>query len=430
MRATILNRCARAFVALGFVVAVSSTARAQQANAGPKWQALLGCWSLAVESDARLTTTPAELLVCVSPTANADVVRLTTLTNGKITSDRTLDASGAEQPLSAKGCTGTQRATWSSDGRRVYLHSAATCGGVHTTSSGILSVTATGEWLDVRGVSSGEGSSVRVARYLEDGLPSAVPADIAAELRDRAMSAQTARVAAGAPIGTSALLEASRVMDSAVVSAWLLERGQRFSVNASTLRDLARAGLPANVSDALVAVSYPNAFHFARAEPRDVRGDTAEYRGRRITAIAFPAYDPFGLGYSLYGYGYPYGYGYNRFGGYGGYGYGYGQYPYNGYTTPVIIVRGGDAGAPAHGQAIKGRGYTQRNDSPSSPPSSSSGRPSSGSGSTATATPSSSAGSSTSTTSTSTTSTTSSASSSSSSSGSSSSTERTAHARP
>src|SRR4051794_30882925 len=167
MRASILNHSARAIAALGLVGVVSTSAGAQQASVGPKWNALLGCWSLAVERDVRVATNPLDLIVCVSPTASSDVVQLTTITNGKVTAQRTLDASGAEQSLSAMGCTGSEHATWSSDGRRLFLQSAATCDGVHTATSAILSLTAAGEWLDVRDVSSGGGRTVRVARYLE-----------------------------------------------------------------------------------------------------------------------------------------------------------------------------------------------------------------------------------------------------------------------
>jgi hypothetical protein len=85
-----------------------------------------------------------------------------------------------------------------------------------------------------------------------------------------------------------------------------------------------------------------------------------------VTAFIDYSMDPWGWGASRYGYrgyGYsPYGYGYNALGsGYGGGGY-YGGY----YSPPIIIVRGSDQPAPAHGQVVKGRGYTQTQGAPTS----------------------------------------------------------------
>jgi hypothetical protein len=164
----------------------------------------------------------------------------------------------------------------------------------------------------------------------------------------------------GAAIGTSAVVEASRAADSTVVAAWLLEREQRFTLDARTLVQLADAGVPGAVTDALVAVSNPRVFHVARASA-SVDSLPLERVGgrRRVSAMAVP-YDPWTWGlYGLdsYRYGYPYGYGYGY--GYSGYGYGYGNGYYGGYAPPIIIVNGRDQGAAATGQMVKGRGYTQ-----------------------------------------------------------------------
>ena len=168
-----------------------------------------------------------------------------------------------------------------------------------------------------------------------------------------------ARITAGAPIGATGVLEASRAADSTVVAAWLLEREQRFVLDAKTLVQLADAGVPGAVTDALVAVSNPGAFHLARVPDQgDVIRADQPTRGRRVSAMAVP-YDPWtwgSLGLYDYRYGNPYGY---RYGGYGyGYGYGYNNGYYGGYAPPIIIVNGDTQGAAA-GQMVKGRGYTQ-----------------------------------------------------------------------
>ena len=349
----------RCLAALGVALVAATSATAQQAQVGPKWQAWVGCWTASVPG-ASAFATPAEsgTIVCITPSAQGgDAVDVTTVGDGKVVSTQRLDASGADHPLEAKGCTGVQRASWSADERRLYLRSSSTCDGLKSTTSAILSLTATGEWLDVRGVSSYGDVNVRVARYRDAGIPSGVPTEIASALRDRGAGTETARVAAGAPIGTTAVIEASRAADSTVVAAWLLEREQRFALDAKMLVQLADARVPAAVTDALVAVSNPGAFRLARVSDQiDVIGTDLPSR-RRVSAMAIP-YDPWtwgalGLDYG-YRYGYPYGYRYGS----GSYGYGYNNGYFGGYAPPIIIVNGSTQGE-SRGQMVKGRGYTQ-----------------------------------------------------------------------
>jgi hypothetical protein len=306
----------RLLAALGIAAVAASAAGAQQSTAGPRWQGWIGCWTpSAGEQSAFAEPSPTGMFVCITPAASSrDVAEVTTIDGGKVVSTQRIDASGAERPVDAKGCTGTQRAAWSADERRIYLRSSSTCDGLASSTSAILSMTADGEWLDVRGVSSGDAENVRVARYRDAGIPSSAPAEIAAALRDRSAGAGSARIAAGAPVGTAAVIEASKAADSAVVAAWLLEREQRFALDAATLVRLADAGVPGAVTDALVAVSNPRAFQLARAsgeiEGADASAITTETRARRRVSIMSVPYDPWSWGYLGYpGYGYGYGYG-------------------------------------------------------------------------------------------------------------------------
>jgi len=357
MRVT-MNRLAQAArtaaIAAALVSLSAATGTAQQAS-GSRWQGWLGCWTAAAPDALVPTNAP---VVCITPTSNADVVNVATIQDGKVLATKPIDASGSVQAIEAKDCTGTQSAEWSADARRVYLKATANCAGTTRTTSGILAMSPTGEWLDVQGISAGEGENVRVARYRDAGLPENLPADIKSALEGRNTSVQGARIAAGANIGTTAVIEASKKATPAVVEAWLLERGQRFALDANTLVQLADAGVPARVTDALVAVSNPQQFAVAHPTP-DVQYNRAddEVTGRRIPVfLAPPPYDPYGWGYAGYGYGYgyPYGYGYgSRYGyPYGGY-YGY---PYYG-GAPVIVVPGGNVPGGNGGRMVKGEGY-------------------------------------------------------------------------
>ncbi|MFL5605982.1 MAG: hypothetical protein ACJ8AD_06015 [Gemmatimonadaceae bacterium] len=365
--------------AAAFIALAGMPAAAQQSGVVPSWQAWIGCWTTAPGVDATVAAPP---LVCITPTSDRSVVDVTTIAGQKVVSSQKIDASSREQPINAKGCTGTQQARWSGDGRRVYLTSAADCGGVQRRMSGMLAITPTGDWLDIQGIAAGEGENVRVARYRDAGVPSYVPAEIASALAGRTVLSESARIAAGAAVRASDVQEASRAVSPAVAEAWLLERKQAFALDAAELIRLADAGVPARVTDAMVAVSNPDVFNVAH---RDLEGDTNQVVGQRIRVYMDPA-SPWDWGYAgRYGYN-PYGYGYN---GYGYNPYGYGSYGY--YGQPVIVV-GNPQTPAAHGRMVKGQGYKGdpaatptrgSSGASSSPTASSSGSSSSGSASSA-----------------------------------------------
>ena len=353
----------RSVVALGLVLMVAAPLSAQEARIAPKWLGWVGCWTASVPEVSAIAT-PAEngTFVCITPSARGgDAVDVTTIGDGKVVSTQRIDVSGAERPLEAKGCTGVQRASWSADERRIYLRSTSKCDGLESTTSGILSITSSGEWLDVRGVSSYGSTNVRVARYRDAGIPASVPAEIANVLRAREDATRSARINAGAPIGPRAIIEVSHAADSTVVAAWLFEREQRFRLDARTLVQLAEAGVPGTVTDAMVAVSNPGAFQLARVPEQGEVIEAETLATRRRVAVRGMPYDPWtwgSYGLDAYRYGYPYGYRYG-YGGYGyGYGYGYNNGYYGGYAPPIIIVTDRTNVTPA-GQMVKGRGYTQ-----------------------------------------------------------------------
>lgn len=389
---TIARRVAAAMLV---VTSAAAPAMAQGAGAsGGRWAGWIGCWSAAPSDGVSLLAGQTGPLVCITPTSEANVVQVATVSRDSVLSTQRVDASGNPQPMEAKGCTGTQRAHWSADERRVYLESSAVCEGVKRTTSGILAMTSAGEWLDVQSLNAGDGEQMRVVRYHDAGVPASLPPEIASALSGRSMASQSARLAAGADIGDAAVREAVKNASAGVVEAWLLERGQHFALDARELVALADAGVPGRVTDAMVAVSNPDAFEIAHGgaqlQQRAGRVASAEREddvaGRRVYVTMVPwawGYDPYyaGLysGYYGYGRGYsPYGYGYST----GYYGYGYPAY---GVGTPIVIVRGSQG--ETHGKLVKGRGYTpastasQPQPQPSRSPSTSSPSPRSSSGS-------------------------------------------------
>src|SRR5690348_9624160 len=370
MMRTLRDRClvaASGLLAGGLLLAAAAPVQAQSTQIDPRWQAWVGCWEPVGNEPlaADRSTTAGEM--CVTPSAivsNASAIDLASVDNGKILSRETIVANGQHQPLTEDGCTGWQSAVWSPEGRRVYLHSELSCSGLERTSNGVLAMSPEGELLEVRGVAAGAGSGVRILRYREASSARTLPS-VAALLADRSLAVSTARTAAEAPVTTADVIEASKHLDAAVLQAWLVARNQGFDLNGKQLEQLADAGVPGPVIDAMVALSYPNVFAISPSTPAGEFRPAPQRVASSYTDNEPPTsvimLDPYG--YSPFGWGYFSPFGYSAFGypgfGYGSYGYGFGYGWYPGYNPVVIVRTPTDNTTTSHGKVVKGRGYTQ-----------------------------------------------------------------------
>lgn len=380
-----MTNATRSLPGLGVVALLAANAaHAQTTLPDSRWQAFVGCWKPATAVPAEAAgfsaNTSAELpVLCVVPTTGS-AVRLATVDAGNVMVADTVDASGVRRAVTREGCAGWERASFARNGRRVEYASEFDCAGVGRTTTGVLSVTADGVLLDVQGIAAGAARSVRVARYVNAGVPASLPPEVAAVVGGRGLISSAARTAAGTPLSEGDVIEAARALDPVVLSAWLIERGDRFAVDARALARLADAGVPGSVTDVLVALSNPRHFAIDRtplgvdlAARQGTGGAGTGYTSPRTHADAFGS--PFGYGrYWLhdqyaYHYGQPYGYGHDR------YGYGSGQYFYR---PPVIVVQPRDAAVG--GRAVKGRGYTRSGSGESNPRAQPSSTETSGSG--------------------------------------------------
>jgi hypothetical protein len=349
-------------------------ALAQVAGTDPRWQAWLGCWEVAVPESIQTIATLKSPRICVIPASGASAVDIVTVVGDSVASRQHIEASGAKRDVTRDGCTGWESAQWSSNGQRVYTRASYTCGaGLTRLTSGVIAMSATGEWLDVQEVAVGTSVGVRAARYHDATSAAPLPTEVAAALRGVSLSMNMPRIAAAAPITTADVVEASRLVDAGVVETWLAERGQGFGLDARQLIELEKLAVPSTVIDVMVALSYPSVFALDRSRLGETRAaaDTRENPDHRVI-YAGTMYD---VGYSPYGYSpydYRYGYGY-------GFGFGYGWYP----GRPIVIVQkpptDGTTEPARHGKVVKGRGYTA-DGSPSGSTDSGS-RPRSGSGS-------------------------------------------------
>lgn len=377
------------------VVFVTGTPAAQEVDA--RWMAWTGCWK-PVATEGRFAG--AAGVVCVVPSAERSSVEVLTIRGTTVASRMTIRADGERHAVSRDGCTGTEAATWSPSGTRLYIAEELTCpGGVSHRSSGIMAFTQRYEWLDVRGISSGVSAGVAAARYEISFDTTGLPAEAHRAIAARGPAANNAVLAASAPLTLGDIADVATRTDSGVAATWLMERtrGVKLTIDGKQLVALADQGVPPAVIDVVVAAAHPKTFAFdvATGDPSRVEQPrSGSSRGLQGTA----GYPMFGYGGYLYDPWYPW-YSYGRYytPAYGyryGYGYGWGYAvpyyasPYYGFypgSQPIIVVNqpssGGSGYTPEpHGRVVKGRGYTSGG-------SSDAGRSSSGSGASASSSP-------------------------------------------
>jgi hypothetical protein len=213
---TTIARFATALVLMstGFVQAQSSV--------DSRWSAWLGCWRTA---DADASTT------CVIPTARSSAVDVVTIVNGEIDSRTRIDADGQPHAIDRAGCHGAEVAVWSPTGRRVYRRDELVCpAGVNGTATTLMSISPSGDWLNIEGVRAGAGSLQRLDRFHDVGLPTTIPKEVRTAITLRQLASSTARAAAAAPITEADVLEANANVDPVVVRSWLAEAGAGVAV--------------------------------------------------------------------------------------------------------------------------------------------------------------------------------------------------------
>jgi hypothetical protein len=335
----------------------AESASLQTAVRDGSWLAWHGCWRGSAE-DA-----PGNHVLCVLPGADGAEARLVTLVDGVTEGTTTLRVDGVARPVEEGGCTGTEAARWSHDGRRIFLRADLMCDGVHRVSTGALAMVSEHEWVDVQTYAVGEQHAVRILRYRAIA-DAEIPAEVAQAIDRRDLASEAARLYAMAPLQSSDVIEASSYISTPALQALLAAHGNGFPLDARTLASLRDAGLDESVIDVMVALSYPS--RFAIRTPEGDRIDST-YRQRGY-ALEDECYDPYSRRYFYGDACYYHGFGFSRFGygfSYGGYGYGYSPWGYDRYgwrggTGPVVVIvrPDDDTPQPRGGSLVKGGGYT------------------------------------------------------------------------
>jgi len=333
----------------------SASSSARQSGEDPRWLPWLGCWQTDTTgaqgiADARVT--------CVIPAPGVSAVDMVSIAGGRVVGRERFDASGRPRAIDQAGCKGLETAEWSPERVRVYVRSDYSCGGVSASSTRLLSIAPSGEWIDAEAVNAGGGTITHMIRRRDVGLPAGVPADVSRALDRRQLAIAAARAAAAAPLTTSDVVEAVRQVDASVVRNWIIASGTRFALSGAQASALVQANVPPTVLQAMMGDTRSEQQRAAE----EASGAADEYlRGSSATTLVLP-----GEGYApsqAYGYACPPP-GYcapNPYSPYNGYSY----YPYDGsafgyspfanpYATylPIIITNGFRNG---HGE-FHGRG--------------------------------------------------------------------------
>ena len=263
---------------LGFTLLLLAAPASAQTPAEPRWAQWLGCWELVTE-DVRQSGRgglPLTQLqdgrprICVTPTADGGA-RFETTVSDKPAVEYTIRPNGTDQPLTETECRGTQRAEWSGDGLRFFARAELTCAGDKGPRrvSGIAMIAPRGEWVDVQAVQIDGRENVRVRRYRR--LPTGT---------------SPARSAPGSPLSLDGVKEAIQKASPLAVEAALVESDAGYDLNSRALLDLERSGVPDQVIDLIVALSYPEKFVVERRA----------YASAMTTSI----YDPFAFGWAYH----------------------------------------------------------------------------------------------------------------------------------
>jgi hypothetical protein len=327
------------------------------------WLPWLGCWQLVEETGAvpeeweERRSYANRVVVCLTPAADEDAgagaITVTTIADGDPILVETLRADGRPQAVDETTCTGDRRDTWSADGARIFTRSELICeDDTARLVSGVGLMASASTWLDIQLVETGGRGAVTVRRYRrasESATTEAGATPLPAPLHAQARAA--AHLISTAGLSPSDIVEAHGITETAVVEALMVETQSTFELDGHALLELDDAGVPGDLIDLMVALSFPDRFVVDRSRSNV---------GSLSRAGGFASADPWGpYGRSGFQQWYPY------YASPFGYYYGWSSYDslyyFSPYGSSVVLSDnaggGRSAGVPA-GRAYSGRGYT------------------------------------------------------------------------
>ncbi|GIW52984.1 MAG: hypothetical protein KatS3mg081_2339 [Gemmatimonadales bacterium] len=340
---------------LGGLIVLALPLRGQALD-DSRWLPWLGCWE-ALPGDSEEQLGARGVLVCIRPAPDGRGVEVATVEGGEVVGSEILVADGARRSFELEGCSGWQSVRFSEDARRVFLRSEQVCeGGLRKAGSGIMALASPDRWLDARSMEMEGERAAAVVRY-RPAPESDWPEEFTLSSERRA-AVRDARFVAAAELSLDDLAEAAAAVDREAVVEFLIELGQPFRLDGAAIASLADRGVPDEVIDVAVALSFPDRFAIDR-QVISTRGEAEREQPRRYRARRYGG--PFYWGVGRYCYASPWywspycdpylywGYGFSYFG--------YGPYYGYGYRVPVVVIR--PVEPDTRGRAVSGRGYTR-----------------------------------------------------------------------
>ena len=304
-----------------------------------RWLPWIGCWRPASQRSP-----DAGVHICVVPAGTGGATMIT-IAGDRVALEETILPDATDRQVEDAACRGSQRREWSADGHRLYSSAALTCDKQPARAvSGLSTLTADGEWIDVQVVRSDDRENVRVRRYRRS---SDEPPDASVISPDLAARAASAR---GTRLTIAHVIEASSKVAPRAIEALVFETKSHFPIDSRQLIAMDDAGVDPSVIDVMVAFSFPRKFEVKRSASTPSMGgfgwSNFGWGGLGLSAeYAWPwFYDPY---YSFASFA-PFGYSYWQLGG--------------GYYDPgssVIVGDGTSTPLEGHGRVVNGRGYTQ-----------------------------------------------------------------------
>lgn len=311
------------------------------------WLPWIGSWQLV--SDAEDTSAlKDQYLLTTSPGGDGKSVIMKGSREGQELFEEKIEADGVRRSIEKDGCEGWQSYEWSGTGKRLLFQGESDCpGNLHQSSSGISLFDGNGDWLDIQLLQSGEEKTITIRRYRS------VDADAIAPGRATADLARVARVYAGTDFTIDEIIELSGKVAPEVLEAALVELHKPFPINSKEIVRLADSGVPTQIVDLMVALSFPDEFvvertSISRVEKHGPRQVYRKFWPHDYCWSCFHPMFPWLCGASIYAY-YDYWY-LDRY-------YWPGWYYYS-WWYPGYYYGGSGYGVTT-GRLVKGHGYTQ-----------------------------------------------------------------------
>jgi hypothetical protein len=318
------------------------------------WLPWFGCWQLVEETGvlpdewADRQSYADRVVVCLTPTeddATGAAVDVTTIANGERALVETLQADGRPHPVDEAACRGERRDSWSADGARLFTRSRLTCANEsERLVSGVGLMADDTTWLDIQLVDAGGRGAVTLRRYRRAGETTTadagaprLPAALRAQARDAAHLVSTTE------LSIADIVEAHEMTEPPVVEALMVETDATFDLDGRALLDLDDAGVPSDVIDLMVALSFPDWFNVDRSASQ---GGSAGGGGGFAYADPWGPYGRAGFNdwYPFYASPFGYYYGWSAYGS---------LYYHSPYGSAVALSNEGNGG-----RAYGGRGYS------------------------------------------------------------------------